>query len=119
MYTEQEIKERRKDALKKKREGYIALGLTIRGTPRVVKEKKEHSIEEIRARRVTYARNYREKNREKHLEYRKDYRERQKEVDREHRAKNLDAIREYQKVWAREYRAKKRLRLLVKSGCAA
>lgn len=78
-FTPEEIKQRRLAARKKKREEFKAQGLTILGKQRVQRAKAELTDEEIRARRVRYAKNYRTKNREKHLQARRDARRRRKE----------------------------------------
>ena len=104
IYTDEEIKARRAERLKAKREAYKAMGLTINGTPRIIKEKKILSDEEKRERRRRYAKNYREKHREKHLAYRKSVRERLRESQEKYRENNREAMRERQRL----YKEKKR-----------
>lgn len=79
IYTEEEIKARRAERRKEKREAFKKQGLTITGKPRAVRVKVELSEEEIKARRVRYAKNYRVKNREKHLAARRAAYTRRKE----------------------------------------
>jgi hypothetical protein len=79
LYTDEEIKQRRAEARKKKRAENVAKGLTVDGKVRA-EPKPQKSEEEIRADRLRWAKNYREKNKEKHLAYRREYRKKQKET---------------------------------------
>ena len=80
LYTAEEMRKRRADSMRAKRKALIDSGLTVRGTVRMVKEKIERTIEEIRAIRLVYAKTWRENNREEYLAYRRELRNRKKEI---------------------------------------
>ena len=82
-YTAEEMRKRRADSMRAKRKALVDSGLTVRGTARVVKEKIERTIKEIRKIRLVYAKTWRANNMEAHLEYRRRlYREkRQRFID--------------------------------------
>ena len=81
LYTAEEMKKRRSESMRAKRKALVDSGLTARGTARMVKEKIERTIEEIRAIRLVYAKTWRASHREAHLEYRRRlYREKQQRL---------------------------------------
>ena len=81
LYTAEEMKKRRSESMRAKRKALVNSGLTVRGTARVVKEKIERTIKEIRKIRLVYAKTWRANNMEAYLEYRRRlYREKQQRL---------------------------------------